>query len=411
TRNFNVGDIVRLTQRRIGKILYGGYVHFAMGTYYGVELMEGEGEHDGECNGLRYFSTKSKKGVLEPESQIIRLVQPSSMPLALSPHADDLDEEDKDDMDKKKSAKSFPLASVSKNLQRSNVEHDSAKTHVATCSLSSLVSHKQIVDDTLPEAIFNQLKNDLVKNNTVEHDSLLKFLQGFSSHSRNDNIISAVREYMDHLKQYIIQQKQKHYYPKLQQCVEVKCFVSSHTNGYLLFFFFFNKIKQKILHKQIIEICETQAKAENEKVEDNALSLNTFPQSYFGIKSELESVENWATAIYELSAVGKCALPSEKLRALVNTAKAVHFSFQRELQERLRKKMDKKLEEIYIGGNDVLPILTYVVVQASLDSLALKPSDLMLLEGLVDPIQQNAEAGYYLAVFHAAIQWIRDIVN
>ncbi|ETO29831.1 vacuolar sorting protein 9 domain-containing protein, partial [Reticulomyxa filosa] len=150
---------------------------------------------------------------------------------------------------------------------------------------------------------------------------------------------------------------------------------------------------------------------ENEKIQDKAMRLSTFSQSYFGIKDELQSAENWATAVYELSAVRKCDLPLEKLLALVSTAKAVHISFQQELQERIKNDSDKKFDDTYIGGDDILPILTYVVVQASSESLVLKASDLMLLEGLVDPTQQNAEPGYYLAVFHAAIQWIQEATD
>jgi len=69
---------------------------------------------------------------------------------------------------------------------------------------------------------------------------------------------------------------------------------------------------------------------------------------------------------------------------------------------------EKKTEEMFITGDDILPIVIYVIVQASRNSLALKPSDLMLLEGLLDPKLQSGESGYYLAVFHAAIQWIQD---
>jgi len=141
--------------------------------------------------------------------------------------------------------------------------------------------------------------------------------------------------------------------------------------------------------------------------------LSKQPQAFFGIKHGLESTENWSTAVYELSLVKGCVLPSEKIRAIVNTIRAVQISFQREQKEKQkqRKITDEKSDDNYITGDDILPITIYVNIQASKQSLALKPSDLMLLEGLVDPRLQNREAGYYLAVFHAAIQWVQEYVE
>ena len=53
------GDRVRLTDGRSGTIRYVGCVHFANGTLYGIELMEGMGQHSGTVDGTKYFDVCS----------------------------------------------------------------------------------------------------------------------------------------------------------------------------------------------------------------------------------------------------------------------------------------------------------------------------------------------------------------
>ena len=55
---FNVHDHVRITRNRSGYIVYKGYVHFAPGNHYGIQLDENNGDHDGFYDGIRYFKHK-----------------------------------------------------------------------------------------------------------------------------------------------------------------------------------------------------------------------------------------------------------------------------------------------------------------------------------------------------------------
>lgn len=104
-------------------------------------------------------------------------------------------------------------------------------------------------------------------------------------------------------------------------------------------------------------------------------------------------------------------LPSEKINALINTAHAIYLSNDRESREKAKMREDDQkdggMESHFITGDDFLPIIIYVVCQGSKDAACVTDADLMFLEGLVDPAQGRGEAGYYLAVFHAALQWIR----
>ena len=43
--------------------------------------------------------------------------------------------------------------------------------------------------------------------------------------------------------------------------------------------------------------------------------------------------------------------------------------------------------------------------------MILTDAELMFMEGLIAPEANQSEPGYYLAVFHAAVEWIRGYVD
>lgn len=63
-----------MTRDRTGTIVYKGYVHFALQEHYGIELNDTSGDHDGKTHGIRYFECEAKKGVLVPQTQIVRKI-------------------------------------------------------------------------------------------------------------------------------------------------------------------------------------------------------------------------------------------------------------------------------------------------------------------------------------------------
>ncbi|ETO26643.1 vacuolar sorting protein 9 domain-containing protein [Reticulomyxa filosa] len=429
-----------------------------MDTHFGIELSEGEGDHDGECDGIRYFSAPSMKGVLVPESQIIRITNPSDSSSSLlasssssSSSSQAIQNEKKsDEKDKEKDKNKDNGYEEEEEEDEDNIDSRLENVHltgriprVVPGSVAQKLTHKKVVpsglnnqaqtkiskmigDEPLEDTIYRQVKADILSEVTTEGRSRRKFLQDFQKYFKNDNIISAVREFMNQLKNFARQRRKEKYLKNLMKCVnsdgsendskenkeELANKVDTLFNELLEL-----AIEETVLQPKIDEltrICENQTGTETEKLQLKVMRLTKYPQSFFGIKTELESAENWGTAVYELSLVKGCVLPSEKIRAIVNTVKAVHISFEREQTEKAKQRKvidEKKSEDIYITGDDILPIVIYVIIQASRQSLAIKPSDLMLIEGLVDPKLQIGESGYYLAVFHAAIQWIQDFVD
>ena len=93
----------------------------------------------------------------------------------------------------------------------------------------------------------------------------------------------------------------------------------------------------------------------------------------------------------------------------MNTAHAIYLSNDKEQRERAKMREEEldKMESHFITGDDFLPIVIFVICQSVKDEPFVTDADLIFLEGLVDPAQGRGEAGYYLAVFHAALQWIR----
>eukprot|EP00033_Pygsuia_biforma_P002354 GCRY01002603.1.p1 GENE.GCRY01002603.1~~GCRY01002603.1.p1 ORF type:complete len:573 (+),score=100.87 GCRY01002603.1:172-1890(+) len=77
---FKVGDRVKLIRQRenglrMGCILFLGPVHFASGTWVGVELDTEEGVHDGVVKGKRYFQCPPNKGLMCTASMIQHCTQ------------------------------------------------------------------------------------------------------------------------------------------------------------------------------------------------------------------------------------------------------------------------------------------------------------------------------------------------
>ncbi|CAF1214956.1 unnamed protein product [Adineta steineri] len=69
--SLTVGDRVLVNGLKIGTLRYKGTVKFAQGLFYGVELDEPEGKHDGQVNDFRYFQCKTNHGVFVPYDKVV----------------------------------------------------------------------------------------------------------------------------------------------------------------------------------------------------------------------------------------------------------------------------------------------------------------------------------------------------
>jgi len=124
--------------------------------------------------------------------------------------------------------------------------------------------------------------------------------------------------------------------------------------------------------------------------------LNRKPQEFFGIDKKMKSKNRWVNAVLELSDFPKKVLPSAKMQCLVNTAKHIH-------QEA------KGYYKGDITGDDLLPIVIYIMVKASWNhkKIIISEADEDFIDILYNAEALQGERGYYLCVFEAALEFIR----
>jgi len=125
--------------------------------------------------------------------------------------------------------------------------------------------------------------------------------------------------------------------------------------------------------------------------------LSRKPQEFFGIDKRLRSKGEWLNAVLELEKLPKKMLPSAKVECLLSTTRFIH-------QEA------KQYHKEQITGDDLLPIVIYVMVKASCKSrkLIFTEADQKFIEILTNPEALQGECGYYLCVFSAGSEFIRN---
>ncbi|XP_035477796.1 CAP-Gly domain-containing linker protein 3 isoform X2 [Scophthalmus maximus] len=74
--NVEVGDQVLVAGQKHGIVRFYGKTDFAPGFWFGVELDQPTGKHDGSVFGVRYFSCLPKYGVFAPPSRVQRIGGP-----------------------------------------------------------------------------------------------------------------------------------------------------------------------------------------------------------------------------------------------------------------------------------------------------------------------------------------------
>ncbi|CAI6255130.1 unnamed protein product [Periconia digitata] len=78
--DFDVGDVVRTANNRLGTVRYIGGVTGKPDTWVGLELDGPEGKNDGSVQGERYFDCPPLHGIFTKYSDITQLVSPASAP-------------------------------------------------------------------------------------------------------------------------------------------------------------------------------------------------------------------------------------------------------------------------------------------------------------------------------------------
>jgi len=69
-----LGDVVSLNDRRRGRVCFIGETNFGDGEWFGLELIEGKGEHDGNWKGKRYYRCQEDRGVFVKRKHIATVI-------------------------------------------------------------------------------------------------------------------------------------------------------------------------------------------------------------------------------------------------------------------------------------------------------------------------------------------------
>ena len=72
---FKVGDLVSISGVKHGVVRYFGRVHFAEGEWFGIELGDDDGKHNGSIEGVKYFECASKHGIFAPSHKVCSPVE------------------------------------------------------------------------------------------------------------------------------------------------------------------------------------------------------------------------------------------------------------------------------------------------------------------------------------------------
>lgn len=136
--------------------------------------------------------------------------------------------------------------------------------------------------------------------------------------------------------------------------------------------------------------------------------------------TELGSVKaTWHSAITELTSLNLATLPSEQLGVILRAARNIYQCHKEYLEEAERhtaqyelqtgtpftQKIDVPKE---LGADDFLPIFVHCLIQSGVEQPLLIKE---LLWRLADPDLLRGESGYYLTVFEAALEHIRNMVG
>lgn len=128
--------------------------------------------------------------------------------------------------------------------------------------------------------------------------------------------------------------------------------------------------------------------------------MRSWSQAAFSVPQHLQAADDWSGAILELREVERLVLPSDKLRALVATARAICRVYEI-VQVHLTGQAAKPL-----GADDFFPIFAFVVCRAQLRA----PMRLCaLIHNLAQPQMLGGEAGYYLTVLEAALEHLQTM--
>jgi len=242
------------------------------------------------------------------------------------------------------------------------------------------------------EAALRECVEDILLSKKSELFKLKDRICGF--HITDFSKVKELRKYLDQFKYKIFEDKRE----KLLDLMEKS---DSEANKFVLYVIE-SVIENACVPVHIDEIYKWLNEKVNVKASDDVFKkvqlLNDKKQDFFGIDKNLDSKNDWSNAVLELVNFPKKVLPSEKMQCLLNTARHIHHE--------AKQTCDKK----EITGDDLLPIVIFVLVKASEKNkkIIISAADELFVQILINPEALQGERGYYLCVFSAALEFVRN---
>ena len=117
-------------------------------------------------------------------------------------------------------------------------------------------------------------------------------------------------------------------------------------------------------------------------------------QSFFNIKKEFQCNQNWHSAVTACTDLTMATFPSDKLEALMETARCIYERFG-ELQPK-----------ITLGADDFVPIFMFVLSRARADRAM---HDCVVIAHLCPELMLSGECTYYMSTFEAAVAYMAEM--
>jgi hypothetical protein len=256
-----------------------------------------------------------------------------------------------------------------------------------------------LTGQTEPQRIQESIEKWVIDGSMEEGRSRAKFLKSWTNLKKKPTaVLGAIRQFMDSLSNFM-QKKRLDLMKKM--ITNPANYNNNEKANCTLEEELIKQIEKGIevgiiapLYSKLIETLKTTTKSSDELISHNMARLKDKDQAWFGIKSTDQSPNGWQQAIAELSRLDQCQLPSDKLYCILNTAKAI-YSHHNQL-----------CANSMLSADDFFPIFVYVCAHSSVEAAELSKQ---FIWGLNCRYNLNGEGGYYLTVFEAAIEYLKNI--
>lgn len=269
-------------------------------------------------------------------------------------------------------------------------------------SLAANEKLQKLTGESPEERLTAYLQNVLYDHTTPEGRTRLHFLNNISELVREPRSAAMLlRQFIDGLFDYVTETRQEPMVDILGLCMEEQDEEAfAHISDLVM------SLVEQAVYLPVasqIESCLVVDVVEEQALVRKLARLLHEPQSFFGVQVDQLNSTGWQNAVFELSYVDKLSLPSDKLHAVLASARAVYAAYNEEKNLQLPP---SARTQHFLGADEFLPVFIYVVVQARLQRpLLLKK----LLWATCDPEVLRGEGGYYLTVYEAALSYVQGL--